>query len=228
MSGLQDPAKERLHSGTRGNPRGILTNVSLKGAIMLDRASRSRRMLAVAASLLTLILTPLEGQDGSTASLAGLHDHQSARERYLSELFTAPTEAALRFSGRKHESKEGGTELFVLRQGDEFLIHAASRVPPHPPTAGDYIVRRSVKSSYLLDIKIILADGGGRYLLLTPRGQSTAMDLVVDGAQRYSGISLGLPLYHFLARPLSVIQDLAGQRVDWAAVLSLPRQPSMQ
>jgi len=162
------------------------------------------------------------GQDISSHPLKLIPDHQVARERFQSDLLTAHPSVALAFKARGVDTAEGRSEISVEREGDFFFIRIASKSEAELESPGDYVIRRDVKTSFVSDIKVILDEGGSRYILLRPKGQQTSMDIVVEGRKLYSAVRLNIPMYYLLARPLETIGDLAGTKVDWASVLSAP------
>jgi hypothetical protein len=183
----------------------------------------SRRLISLLLFHYLLFLTGALGAEsvaGASSRPVAFPDHSAARLEYLSVLLTAHPSKVLGFPGRAVATPEGRTHISVERRGPDFLISFSSAPSDEPASPGDYLVRRNVATTYLLDISVVLSRGGSDHVLLRPKGQRTLMDVYADGAKVYDSVPLDIPLYHLLARPFRTIVDLAGTKLPWDSLLA--------
>lgn len=137
----------------------------------------------------------------------------------LREVIFAPIAAVLRAADRTVTQRTDGLAVrFRVERanGAVYLSFTrADRGPVRLDAAGTFVIKRDAADGSFLQAKIFLQDDPGCYARLTPRGDRTALQIVLFGRTLQRDVSIAARFETLLAAPLERIMGLAGAPVDW-------------
>lgn len=106
---------------------------------------------------------------------------------------------------RSYEQRGNRYYVFLHPNGDTFLMDAP----------GTWVVRRSMETGDIDQVKIFLQHHEESFIRLTPAGVHSRMELSLAGAVLYRGVPVPLSLRRVLEAPFDLVQRATAGVVDW-------------
>jgi hypothetical protein len=145
----------------------------------------------------------------------------------MRETIFAPVGEAASARARMLRQPESRGKVYFkteVQSGSVYLIFSRpdSR-DPSVDSAGNYIIKRSLKDGSFLQAKIFVQDDPGCFARLFPMDGRTGMDIFISGEPFQKGIVIAQPFDRLLTAPFSTIIELTSGVVDWSLVLPAER-----
>ncbi len=172
-----------------------------------------------------LVLLAVVAASGAASPRVAIPDTAEARLALRDAIF-APIGTAARAAARTVTQPTDGLAVRFQTEranGSVYLTFTrADRGPVRLDSAGTFIIKRDASDGSFVQAKIFLQDDPGCFARLTPRGDRTALEIVLFDRTFQRGVVLAARFEALLTAPLERIMRLAGSSVDWDLLQPAP------